>query len=515
MAKYYIGFDCGTQGTKTVIYREDGVCMAEALITNEITYPHPGWAELSADNYLEGVREGIRQCLKKSGVDPKEIRSIAGSGVICGLICVDEDMNVLTPYIPYLDVRAEKEAQEFLNDPDPIWIKESGNNVPLIGIPPCVAKWMLNNLEIVHTKGKKFLHNGPFVLARLAGLKAKDAFIDHTTMSGWMMGYVAETKEWSKAQMDKMGIPMEYLPRIVKPWDIIGYLCEEEAAKVGLPAGIPIAAGAGDTMQSNLGSGLTATGQASNVAGTSAVITVMVDGMNDKLRQLGFMYSVGTLENTYFYQATAKAGGLALRWFRDYICDHEGENAYYDVLQAKAEKEPIGSKGVIFLPYLQGGDQAAPNGIGGFLNVTAGTDFGTMWRAVLEGVAFDHKHHFDNFRSCGYKIDTLLITEGGSKSPLWNQIKADILDMKAYTVSNSGGAVMADAVVAAYAVGDIEDIDKTIKSWITIKDEYPANPEATKLYQSIYDKRQALIGGEHMVKVFDALADIRADLSKE
>ena len=188
MAKYYIGFDCGTQGTKTVIYRDDSTCMAEALITNEIIYPNPGWAELSADAYLEGVREGIRRCLKTSGIDPKEVRAIAGSGVICGLVCVDEDMNTLTPYIPYLDNRAEKEAQEILNSKNPIWRKESGNTVPLIGIPPCIAKWMLNNYEIVHTKGKKFMHNGPFVLSRLAGLKAEDAFIDHATLSGWLLG---------------------------------------------------------------------------------------------------------------------------------------------------------------------------------------------------------------------------------------------------------------------------------------------------------------------------------------
>ncbi len=515
MAKYYIGFDCGTQGTKTVIYRDDSTCMAEALITNEIIYPNPGWAELSADAYLEGVREGIRRCLKTSGIDPKEVRAIAGSGVICGLVCVDEDMNTLTPYIPYLDNRAEKEAQEILNSKNPIWRKESGNTVPLIGIPPCIAKWMLNNYEIVHTKGKKFMHNGPFVLSRLAGLKAEDAFIDHATLSGWLLGYVSETREWSQAQLDELKIPREYLPRVVKPWDIIGHLSEEEAAKVGLPAGIPIAAGAGDTMQSNLGSGLTAVGQASNVAGTSAVITVMVDGKDDRLIDLGFMYSIGTPDNTYFYQATAKAGGLALRWFRDYVCDHEDDSSYYDVLQEKAIKEPIGSKGVIFMPYLQGGDQAAPNGIGGFLNVTAGTDYGTMWRSILEGVAFDHLHHFDNFRTCGFNPDTLLITEGGSKSPLWNQIKADVLNMKAYTVAHSGGAVMADAVVAAYAVGDVESVEGTISKWIAVKDEYNPDPEAVKAYRSVYEKRKALIEGENMSKVFDALAEIRADLLKD
>lgn len=140
------------------------------------------------------------------------------------------------------------------------------------------------------------------------------------------------------------------------------------------------------------------------------------------------------------------------------------------MLQEKAIKEPIGSKGVIFMPYLQGGDQAAPNGIGGFLNVTAGTDFGTMWRSILEGVAFDHLHHFDNFRTCGFNPDTLLITEGGSKDPLWNQIKADVANHEGLHSRPFRRRRHGDAVVAAYAVGDVGSVEGTISKWIAVKD---------------------------------------------
>ena len=71
-------------------------------------------------------------------------------------------------------------------------------------------------------------------------------------MSGWLIGYDAHKRDWSPKQTEALGIPMEILPKIVKPWDVVGYLCPKEAEKVGLPAGIPIIAGAGDTMQSAL-----------------------------------------------------------------------------------------------------------------------------------------------------------------------------------------------------------------------------------------------------------------------
>ena len=90
------------------------------------------------------------------------------------------------------------------------------------------------------------MHNAPYVLSRLAGLKAEDAFIDWGAMSGWGLGYNVYKKEWSKEQLDILGIDISYMPKIVKPWDIIGGLTEENAAFTGLPAGTPICGGAGD-----------------------------------------------------------------------------------------------------------------------------------------------------------------------------------------------------------------------------------------------------------------------------
>ena len=70
------------------------------------------------------------------------------------------------------------------------------------------------------------MHNAPYILANLAGLSAEDAFIDWGTMSGWGLGYRVTEKKWSKEQLEILGIPMEMMPKIQKPWDIIGTLSE-------------------------------------------------------------------------------------------------------------------------------------------------------------------------------------------------------------------------------------------------------------------------------------------------
>ena len=123
--------------------------------------------------------------------------------------------------------------------------------------PALFARWLLKNNEAFKARGAKFIHNAPYVLAHLAGLKAKDMFIDWGAMSGWGMGYKVEEKCWSPEQLKILGIEASMMPKIVKPWDIVGHLTEEMAEKTGLAAGTPICGGAGDTMQKcgGIGSG--------------------------------------------------------------------------------------------------------------------------------------------------------------------------------------------------------------------------------------------------------------------
>ena len=122
MAKYYIGFDCGTQSTKTAIYGDNAVCVAEHAIPTTIEYPQPGWAQMDADHYLQSVREGIKACLEKSGVNPNDVRAICGDGIICGIVGVDADGKAITPYIPYLDSRGAEDAKNLNETLEPIWI---------------------------------------------------------------------------------------------------------------------------------------------------------------------------------------------------------------------------------------------------------------------------------------------------------------------------------------------------------------------------------------------------------
>ncbi|MCI6736754.1 MAG: FGGY family carbohydrate kinase, partial [Intestinibacter sp.] len=170
MAKYYIGFDCGTQSAKTALYRDDMVCMAKTQIATNLKCPKPEWLEMDVNDYLSGVIEGIKYCVETSGIDPKDIRAICGDGVICGIVGVDEDLNPITPYINYLDSRTKEDAKWLNENVEDIWATESGNAYVDSFYPPLFARWFLKNVDGFRENGAKLLNNGPYVLAKLAGL---------------------------------------------------------------------------------------------------------------------------------------------------------------------------------------------------------------------------------------------------------------------------------------------------------------------------------------------------------
>lgn len=491
MEKYYLGFDAGTQSVKVAVYDKNMKCIAKSSNQTTLRYPQSGWVEMDADEYLSLTKLGMKQCvqqLKEQGIDPGLIKSIMGDGIICGIVGIDESGKAITPYINYLDSRTQSDVEKIKKLDLDIWGKETGNADPSCMFPALHARWFLANNKAFEERGKKFVHNAPYILMNLAGLHSEDAFIDWGAMSGWGLGYRVYEKEWSDEQLTILGIDKGYLPKIVKPWDIIGTLSEEVAKETGCPVGIPICAGAGDTMQSMLGSGILEANKAVDVAGTCAMFCVSTNGIIPELSQKGsgLIFNSGTLENTYFYWGFVRTGGLALRWFKDNICQKSDDDSYYQLLSKEAEKVTPGCNDVIFLPYLTGGYGEFSKVKGSFLNMTMDTNQFVLWRAVLEAIAYDYMEITDAYRNAGIEINRITITEGGSRDHLWNQIKADVMESEAITLEILGGAVLTNCIIAAYAAGDIENLTGALISNLKVINTYTPNSDHSKLYRNQY-----------------------------
>lgn len=512
MEQYYLGFDAGTQSVKVAVYNDAMHEVASTSAPTTLTYPHPGWVNMDVDEYLALTIQGIKVCaeqMREKGLDPSCIRAIMGDGVICGIAGVDKNGDAVTPYINYLDSRT-KDDEDLINSWDlDLWGRETGNPEAKCMFPALFARWFLKHQEEWGGKICKFVHDAPYILAHLAGLKADDMFVDWGTMSGWGLGYKVEEKCWSEEQLKLLNIPVECMPKIVKPWDIIGHLTEDIAEQTGLPAGIPICGGAGDTMQSMIGSGNMEAGQAVDVAGTCAMFCVSTNGIVPELSKkgAGLIFNSGTLPNTYFYWGYIRTGGLALRWFKDNVCGHEGDGSYYNVLNDQAAKVPPGSNGLLFLPYLTGGTNDIQNATGCFLNMTLDTEQAAMWHAVLEAIGYDYMEITDLYRSAGVDLSRITVTEGGSRSDIWNQIKSDMLGSEVVVPENAGGAIVTDCTVGAYAAGDLSDIKAAVTRNFAVRKTYHTNEENQKFYRERYALQKKLVK-QDMSSAFNTLKQL-------
>lgn len=503
--RYYMGFDAGTQSVKVAVYDEDYNCVAQTNNQTVLRYPSPRCVEMDVDEYVGLTILGMRQCadmMVAEGRDPQAIRSIMGDGIICGIVGVDEDGNAITPFINYLDSRTQDDADAINAMNLDIWGQETGNADASCMFPALFARWFQRNVPDFEENGRKFVHNAPYILMHLAGLKARDAFVDQGAMSGWGLGYNIMRKEWSDDQLSILGIDRSMMPKVVKPWDIMGHLTKEIAERTGLRAGIPICGGAGDTMQSMLGCGIFNPGMGVDVAGTCAMFCVSTDGINEKLSShgTGLIFNSGSLDDTYFYWGFIRTGGLSLRWFKDSICADKTD--YVDLSQGAAQV-PAGSRGVMFLPYLTGGYGDMMDASGAFLNMTLDTDRSTLWRSVLEAIGYDYMGVTDEYRSAGVDLSRITITEGGSTDFIWNQMKADMIGSEAVVMKTHGGAVMTDCAMAAYAAGDSKDMMADLRGLAEMDRVFVPNTENTKTYREFYDARKSVING--MKGVFGTL----------
>ena len=176
------------------------------------------------------------------------------------------------------------------------------------------------------------------------------------------------------------------------------------------------------------------------------------------------------------------ASGGSLRWLRDLV----GEPSF-DALTSDAEREPPGAGGLVFLPYMMG--ERAPiwdsDARGVFIGLTLASGRGALARAVLEGTAFAVRHNVETAAAAGIGVGELRCVGGGTRSRLWNQIKADVTGLPVLLPETTVGAPFGDAALAAVAAGVHSDVGGLVGT-VRIRERFEPRPEARDRYDSLY-----------------------------
>jgi xylulokinase len=121
----------------------------------------------------------------------------------------------------------------------------------------------------------------------------------------------------------------------------------------------------------------------------------------------------------------------------------------------EADAAPAGADGLLWTPYLMGErtPHLDPNARGALVGLTAQHTRAHVIRAILEGVAFSLRDTLTIFRDLSVPVKSIRLGGGGARSPLWQQIQADIYGMRVDLAAAEEGAAYGAALLAGVGAG--------------------------------------------------------------
>ena len=180
----------------------------------------------------------------------------------------------------------------------------------------------------------------------------------------------------------------------------------------------------------------------------------------------------------------------SLRWLRDTVAP----GVEFTDLSEAAATVTAGSEGLVFLPYLTGERTPHPDPLarGAFVGLTVRHDRNHMTRSVMEGVAFGLRDSFELIRAAGdADLTEVRASGGGTRSPLWRQILADVLDAEVRTVATAEGAAQGAAMLAAVGAGWFVSAQEASAAWLRL--DQPTTPGAdVATYSEVYESYRNL-----------------------
>ena len=439
---FYLAVDLGTTGCRSILFNEDLQEIGSAYEEYGLITPRSGWVEQDAECWWKLTLQTAKTAITESAVDASQIAGISVSSQGITVVPVDKDMKPLCNAISWLDARTLEQTEQLR--------KEWGQELFHLTGKPTEAYYTLTKLLWLQKEQPgiwetawKFLMPMDYLLGKLCG----NPVTDHSMASGTLM-YDLRNCCWSKKVLEQYGIEESRLPELRWSGECAGTVLPEVAAELGLSESCVVAVGAQDQKCAALGAGLK-DGTMTISLGTAGAITKYWKTVDTHaVSNVGWC---GYVEpGSWVTEGVINTAGTCLRWTRDEMFRGEG----YDEINAEAKAAMDRGSKLMFYPYMSGpsGPDNYPDAQGCFYGVDLSTKRGDFAAAVMEGVAYQIRIMLEAMEAYG-AVDRLVLFGGGSKSPLWCQIIADITGMEILVPATSEAAGAGAAMLAAKAAG--------------------------------------------------------------
>ncbi len=455
-----LGYDIGSSSIKAALLRVDtGEALATAYSPRAelpILAERAGWAEQDPRLWWTHVVAATREVMRTSGIRPSAVRAIGISYQMHGLIVLDASLQPLRPAIIWCDSRAVSTGEAAFASLGQQRCLSALLNSPGNFTASKLA-WVREHEPGLFSKIARFMLPGDYVALRMTGEPA-------TTVSGLSEGTLWDFSAHQPARflLEYYGIDPSVMSPLTPTFGVQGTLRPAAAEELGLAPGTPVAYRAGDQPNNALSLRVLQPGEIAATAGTSGVVY----GVSDR-----YMFDPQSRVNSFAHVNHATEAprigillcingtGISNSWIRKVT---GAGSQSYDSMTALAQSVPVGSEGVVVLPFGNGAERMLGNRDVGAQ--TLGLNFNIhssahLYRAVQEGVAFSFRYGMDIMRTLG--VHPSVIRAGSANlflSPLFCEALASVsgVTIELYNTDGAVGAARGAAIGSGLA-GSADD----------------------------------------------------------
>ncbi|OLF08262.1 FGGY-family carbohydrate kinase [Actinophytocola xanthii] len=446
MADLHLGVDIGTSSSKGVLVDGRGQVLARASREHGTATPHPGWVEHDADavwwaDFLAITRELL-------GAAEGRLAGLAVSGIGPCLLPADAEGRPLRPAILYgVDTRAGVEIAELTEELGAEEIlRRGGTPLSSQAVGPKL-RWLARHEPEVYERTEMLFMASSYLVHRLTGRYV----LDHHSASQCDPMYDQNELGWAR---DWAGVvaPDLALPDLAWPTEVVGTVSAAAAAETGLPQGLPVTAGTVDAWAEATSVGVREPGDVMVMYGTTMFL---IEVLEQPKPHPGLWTTSGVFPGTRSLAAGMATSGAVTDWLRRLV------GGDFASLVAEAAAVPPGSRGLLLLPYFAGERTPIfdPSARGVIAGLTLAHGRAELYRAALEGIAYGVRHNLEVMREAGGEARRLVAVGGGTRGGLWTRIVSDVAGQPQQVPTETVGAALGDAMLAAVATGTEVDFE--------------------------------------------------------
>ena len=485
---YVIGVDCGTSGTKTVLFDEKGAVIASKTIEYPMYQPKNGYAEQDPHDWANAMVETIKAVTTKSGVSKDEIVGVGISGQMHGLVMLDENGEVLRNSIIWCDQRTQAEVEQMNKIVGREKLIEITANPALTGWTAAKILWIKNNEPQIFEKCRHILLPKDYLRYILT-----NEFATEVSDASGMQLLDVPKRGWSSEICSALEIDMDMLAKVYESCEVTGTVTAKAAELTGLKEGTIVVGGAGDNAAAAIGTGVCSDGKAFTTIGTSGVVFAHTSSI--AIDPKGRVHTCcAAVPNSWHVMGVTQGAGLSLKWFRDNFCEAEKETAKYMgideyyLMDKEAQTVGVGADRLLYLPYLMGErtPHLDPNARGVFFGLSAMHTKKHMLRAVLEGVSYSLRDCVEVFRDMNINVSDMMACGGGGSSPLWRSMLADLYNCPVKTAASKEGPALGVALLALTGAGVYSSVPEACEAVVSTDKIQQPNEENVPVYESYY-----------------------------